>query len=73
MSSNLGEIVKKLILVLGKKPARGLPKPPPPSLARHLDLATLTRGGKRQIESPSAKSGRPNETPGWGENSAFLK
>jgi hypothetical protein len=30
MSNNFGEIVKKLIPVFGEKPARGLPKPPPP-------------------------------------------
>jgi hypothetical protein len=28
MSNNLGEIIKKLISVFGRKPARGLPKPP---------------------------------------------
>jgi hypothetical protein len=72
MSSNFGEIVKKLILCLGKSPPEGYPSHPLPP-ARHLDLATLTRGGKHQIESPSAKSGHPNETPEWGENSAFLK
>jgi hypothetical protein len=41
MSSNLGEIIKKLIPVFGEKPARGLPKPPPTTL--HLDSATFTR------------------------------
>ena len=63
MSSNFEE--------KGKARQRATQATPPPTL--RLDLATLTRGGKRQIESPSAKSGRPNETPEWGENSAFLK
>jgi hypothetical protein len=55
MSSNFGEIVKKLIPVFGEKPARRLPKRPP---ARRLDLATLTSGEnaklsrQRQIRSP---------------------
>ncbi len=51
--------------MIGEKPARGLPKPPPP-LARRLDLATLTRGENDKLRRQSAKSGHPNETPEWG-------
>jgi hypothetical protein len=47
MSSNFGEIIKKLIPVFGEKPARGLPKPPPSS--RHLNPATLTRGENTKL------------------------
>ncbi len=65
MSSNLGEIVKKLIPVFGEKPARGLPKPtPPPRTAPESGDFYTWR--KRQIETPSAKSGRLIETPDWG-------
>jgi hypothetical protein len=67
MSSNFGEIVKKLIPVFGEKPARGLPKPPPPPPPRTVPgFGDSHTWRKCQIESPSAKSGRPNETPEWG-------
>jgi hypothetical protein len=50
MSSNFGEIVKKLIPVFGEKPARGLPKPPPPPpTARPPNLATFTRGENAKL------------------------
>ena len=66
MSSDFGEIVKKLIPVFGEKPARGLPKPtPPPRTAPESGDFYTWR--KRQIESPSAKSGRPIETPDGGK------
>ncbi len=62
MSSNLGEIVKKLIPVFGEKLARWLPKPPPLPPARHLDLATFTRGENaklsRQAPNPAAQMRR---------------
>ena len=51
MSSNLGEIIKKLIPVFGEKPARGLPKPTPTTL--HLNSATFTRG-ENAILTPGA-------------------
>jgi hypothetical protein len=67
MSSNFGEIVKKLIPVFEEKPARGLPKaPPPPPPPRRRDLATLTRGENAKLSRQDAKSGRQNETPEWG-------
>jgi hypothetical protein len=57
MSSNFGEIIKKLIPVFGEKPARGLPKPPPS--ARRLNLATFTCGENakltRQAPNPPAR------------------
>jgi hypothetical protein len=72
MSSNLGEIVKKLILVFGEKPARGLPKPPPTT--PHLDPATFTRGENTKLSrgarNPPAGLGRGEK--GRGENTAFL-
>ena len=71
MSSYFGEIVKKLIPVFGEKPARGLPKTPPPTAPGFGDFYTWR---KRQIELPSAKSGRPIETPecgGGGGDSAI--
>jgi hypothetical protein len=64
MSSNFGEIVKKLVPVFGEKPARGQPKPPPIRTAPGFGDSHTWR--KRQIESPSAKSGRQNETLEWG-------
>jgi hypothetical protein len=47
MSSNLGEIIQKLIPVFGEKPVRGLPKPPPTTL--RLDSATFTRGENAKV------------------------
>ncbi len=74
MSSYFGEIVKKLIPVFGEKPARGLPETPR-TAPGFGDFYTWR---KRQIELPSAKSGRPIETPECGvgggfRDSAFLK
>jgi hypothetical protein len=65
MSSNLGEIIKKLIPVFGEKPARGLPKPPPPRTAPESGGFYTWR--KRQIESPSAESTHRIETPEKGK------
>jgi hypothetical protein len=66
MSSNFGEIIKKLIPVFGEKPARGLPKPPPPP--RHLNLATFTPGENaklsRQVPNPAARLRRRMEGRG---------
>jgi hypothetical protein len=53
MSSNFVEMIKKLISVFGRKPARGLPKPPPS--APRLDSATFTRG-----ENAKLTRGAPN-------------
>jgi hypothetical protein len=53
MSSNFVEIIKKLISVFGRKPARGLPKPPPS--APRLDSATFTHG-----ENAKLTCGAPN-------------
>jgi hypothetical protein len=53
MSSNFGEIIKKLIPVFGEKPTRGLPKPPPSS--QRLNPATFTRG-----ENAKLSRGAPN-------------
>jgi hypothetical protein len=47
MSSNLGEIITKLISVFGEKPVRGLPKLPPTTL--RLDLVTFTRGENAKL------------------------
>ncbi len=47
MSSNFGEIIKKLISVFGRKPARGLPKPPPTT--PRLDSAAFTHGEKAKL------------------------
>ncbi len=57
MSSNFVEIIKKLISVFGRKPARGLPKPPPS--APGLDSATFTRG-----ENAKLTRGAPNPPAG---------
>ncbi len=61
MSSNLGEIAKKLILVFGEKPARGLPKPPPPPprTAPRIDNPRTWRNAKlsRKIKSPQRDAG----------------
>jgi hypothetical protein len=66
MSSNFGEIIKKLIPVFGEKPGRGLPKPPPlPRLAPESSNFYIWR--KRQIHSPSAESTRRIETPEKGK------
>jgi hypothetical protein len=54
MSSNFREIIKKLISVFGRKPARGLPKPPPTT--PHPDLAAFTR-------EENAKLGRGVRNP----------
>ena len=68
MSSNFGEIIKKLIPVFGEKPARRLPKPHPPPPPRRLNLATFTRGenGKlsRQAPNPDAQLRRRMEGRG---------
>jgi hypothetical protein len=56
MSSNFGEIVKKLIPVFGEQPAKGLPKPPPS--ARRLDLATFTRGENAKLSRQASSLGR---------------
>ncbi len=59
MSSNLGEIIKRLIPVFGEKPARGLPKPPlPPPPARRLDLAIFTRGENAKLSRQASSLGR---------------
>jgi hypothetical protein len=68
MSSNFGEIIKKLNPVFGEKPARELPKPPPCAAPESGDFYTWR---KRQIESPSAKSGRPIETLEKGKGGKF--
>jgi hypothetical protein len=70
MSSNFGEIIKKLIPVFGGKPSRGLPKPPPPPRTAP-ETGDFYTWRKRQIESPSAKSGRPIETPEKGKGGKF--
>ena len=57
MSSNFVEIIKKLISVFGRKPARGLPKPPPS--APRLDSVTFTRG-----ENAKLTRGAPNSPAG---------
>jgi hypothetical protein len=57
MSSNFGEIIKKLTSVFGRKPARGLPKPPPTTL--RPDSAAFTRG-------ENAKYGRGARNPPTG-------
>ncbi len=79
MSSNLGEVVKKLIPVFGEKPNRGLPKPsppPPPPPARRLDLATFTRGENtklnRQAPNPAAQMRRRSGGGGGGGIPLFL-
>ncbi len=64
MSSNFGEIIKKLISVFGRKPARGLPKSPPS--APRLDSAIFTRGENAKLPNP------PAEKREGGENTAFL-
>ncbi len=66
MSSSLGEIAKKLILVFGKSPSEGFPGHPNPPPAQRLELVTLTRG-----ETPHwvTKTGRQNETPECGGES----
>jgi hypothetical protein len=55
MSSNFGEIIKKLVSVFGEKPARALPKPP--LTTPRLDSAEFTRGKsavlKREARNPS--------------------
>ncbi len=62
MSSKFGEIIKKLIPVFGGKPATGLPKP----TCTAPESGNFYTWRKRQMESPSAKSGRPIETLDWG-------
>jgi hypothetical protein len=47
MSSNFREIIKKLISVFGRKPARGLPKPSPTT--PRLDSAAFTRGENAKL------------------------
>jgi hypothetical protein len=69
MSSNFGEIIKKLIPVFGEKPARGLPKPPPPRTAPESGNFSQ---GERQIESPSAKRLRHRMKGRGGEILRFL-
>jgi hypothetical protein len=59
MSSNFGEIIKKLIPVFGEQLARGLPKPPPSS--RHLNPATFTRGENAKLSRGVPKSTRQIE------------
>ena len=70
MSSNFGEIVKKLIPVFGEKPARGLPKTPP---AWRLDLATLTLGEniKLSCQAPNQAARLRRLSVGWGGDSAI--
>jgi hypothetical protein len=74
MSSNFGEIIKKLIPVFGEKPGRELPKPPLPPALR-LNLATFTRGENaklsRQAPNPPARLRRRRK--GRGGNTVFLK
>jgi hypothetical protein len=67
VSSNFGEIIKKLIPVFGEKPARGLPKPPLPPPHTAPESGDFYMWRERQIESPTAKSGRPIETPDGGK------
>ncbi len=59
MSSKFGEIIKKLISVFGRKPARGLPMPPPHHTAsgfgglytwRKLGIGPQSAESTRQIE-----------------------
>ncbi len=57
MSSNFGEIIKKLISVFGRKPPRGLPKPSPS--APRLDSVTFIRG-----ENAKLTHGVPNPPAG---------
>jgi hypothetical protein len=68
MSSNFGEIVKKLIPVFGEKPARGLPKPPPRTAPGFGDSHTRR---KRQIESPRRQIRPPKWDAGVGEGGKF--
>jgi hypothetical protein len=72
MSSNLGEIIKKLISVFGRKPARGLPKPPPTTPL--LDSATFTRGEKTKLTRGARipPAGLRLGEKGRGKNTAFL-
>jgi hypothetical protein len=72
MSSNLGEIVKKLILVFGEKPARGLPKPSPTTPC--LDSATFTRGENAKLSrgARNPPAGLGCREKGRGVNTAFL-
>jgi hypothetical protein len=66
MSSNLGEIAKKLILVFGKKPPEGYPShPPPPPNGPGFGDSHTWRNAK--LSHQNAKSGRQNETPEWGK------
>jgi hypothetical protein len=63
MSSNFGEIVKKLIPVFGEKPAKLPRPPPPPTVPESGDFHTWR---KCPIESRSAKSGHLIDRPDWG-------
>jgi hypothetical protein len=73
MSSNFGEIIKKLIPVFGEKPARGLPKPTPPPSPPGMapESGDFYTRRKRQIESPSAESTRPIEMPKKGKGGKY--
>jgi hypothetical protein len=72
MSSNFGEIVKKLIPVFGEKPARGLPKsPPPPRTAPGLVDSHTWR--KHHIESPRRQIRPPKWDAGVGEGGGGRK
>ena len=70
MSSSLGEIAKKLILVFGKSPSEGCPShpPSPPCTAPGIGDSHTWRNAKL-----SAKTGRQNETPECGGNSTTLQ
>jgi hypothetical protein len=72
MSSNFGEIIKKLISVFGKKPARGLPKPP--SYHTTPGFGAFCTWRKRQIEWRSVESTLPIEIGRreGGKNTVFL-
>ncbi len=65
MSSNFGEIVKKLNPVFGEKPARQRDtQATHPHMAPGFGDSHMWRNAK--LIRKSAKSGRQNETPEWG-------
>jgi hypothetical protein len=70
MSSNLGEIIKKLIPVFGKSPPEGYPSHPTRTAPESGDFYTWR---KRQIESRSAESTCRIETPEKGKGGKILR
>jgi hypothetical protein len=73
MSSNFGEINKKLNPVFGEKPARGLPKPTPSAWC--LNPATFTHGENTKLSHgvPTDQFTRRIETPEKGKGGEILR